>query len=103
MADLGFAAKFRPVVIVSRADPDPPRALVIYVPTTSQYRESRYEVRLPKVRFPQHESIANVQGIGSLPTTRLGRRLGALPPSVTNEIKRAIAWALELEPSVDPT
>jgi mRNA interferase MazF len=25
MADLGFAAKFRPVVIVSRQDPDPPR------------------------------------------------------------------------------
>jgi mRNA interferase MazF len=29
MADLGFAAKFRPVVIVSRQDPDPPRALII--------------------------------------------------------------------------
>lgn len=29
MVDLGLAAKTRPVVIVSREDPDPPRALVL--------------------------------------------------------------------------
>ena len=40
MADLGFAAKFRPVVIVSRQDPDPPRALIVYVPLTTQDRGS---------------------------------------------------------------
>ena len=34
--DLGFAAKYRPVVIVSRSDQDPPRALIIYTPITSQ-------------------------------------------------------------------
>jgi mRNA interferase MazF len=32
LADLGLAGKTRPVVIVSRSDPDAPRALVIYVP-----------------------------------------------------------------------
>jgi mRNA interferase MazF len=35
LADLGLAAKTRPVVIVSRDDPDPPRALVLYVPLTT--------------------------------------------------------------------
>ena len=35
MADLGFAAKYRPVVIVSRQDSDPPRALITYVPVTT--------------------------------------------------------------------
>jgi mRNA interferase MazF len=35
MADLGFAAKFRPMVIVSRQDPDAPQALVVYVPITT--------------------------------------------------------------------
>jgi mRNA interferase MazF len=30
LADLGLAAKTQPVVIVSRADNDPPRALVLY-------------------------------------------------------------------------
>jgi len=34
LADLGLAAKTRPVVIVSRKDPNPPRALVLYVPLT---------------------------------------------------------------------
>jgi len=99
MADLGFAAKFRPVVIVSRHDPDPPRALVIYVPITTQNRGSPYEVTLPKTRFLQQGSVANVQGIASIPTVRLGRRLGTLPAEKLKEIKQAITCALELEPS----
>jgi mRNA interferase MazF len=35
LADLGLAAKTPPVVIVSRQNPDPPRALVLYVPLTT--------------------------------------------------------------------
>ena len=50
LADLGLAAKTRPVVIVSRHDPDPPRTLVLYDPLTTQHRLSLYEVPLP--RFP---------------------------------------------------
>jgi len=97
LADLGFAAKFRPVVIVSRQDPDPPRALVIYVPITTQNRDSPYEVMLPKTRFLQLGSVANVQGIASLPTVRLNRRIGNLPTETVIEIKKSIAWALELD------
>jgi mRNA interferase MazF len=41
LADLGLAAKTRPVVIVSRQDPNPPRALVLYVPLTTQNRLRR--------------------------------------------------------------
>jgi mRNA interferase MazF len=40
LVDLGLSAKTRPVVIVSRYDPNPPRALVIYVPLTTQNRGS---------------------------------------------------------------
>ena len=47
LADLGLAAKTRPVVIVSRYDPDSPRALALYVPLTTQNRHSSYEVELP--------------------------------------------------------
>ncbi len=96
-ADLGLAAKFRPVVLVSRQDSDPPRALVIYVPVTSQNRGSRYEVVIPKVRFLDEGSVANVQGIGSMPRVRLGKKLGRLPETTMEEIKQAIRWALELE------
>ncbi|MEM9215960.1 MAG: type II toxin-antitoxin system PemK/MazF family toxin [Cyanobacteria bacterium P01_F01_bin.150] len=88
LADLGLAAKTRPVVIVSRDDPDPPRALVTYVPLTTQYRQSQYEVPLPNLRFLSRESYANVQGIGSIPRVRLERRLGRLPDKVLLRFKR---------------
>jgi mRNA interferase MazF len=97
MADVGFAAKFRPVIIVSREDPDPPRALVIYVLITTQDRGSPYEVTLPRTRFFQKGSVANVQGIASLPTVRLGRRVGALSTETLSAIKRALIWAMELD------
>lgn len=96
LADLGLAAKVRPVVIVSRNDPDPPRALVIYVPLTTQSRQSRYEVALPKQRFLDSDSVVNVQGIGSLPIARLERKLGKLSDKLMNEIKLAISFALDL-------
>lgn len=97
LADLGMAAKTRPVVVVSRFDTDPPRALVLYVPLTSQDRGSEYEVEMPELPFLKREGVANVQGIGSLALTRLERRLGTLPPEVFARIKDALRFALELD------
>ena len=97
LADLGIAAKTRPVVVVSRFDTDPPRALVLYVPLTSQDRGSEYEVELPELPFLKLEGVANVQGLGSLALTRLERRLGTLPPEVFARIKDALRFALELD------
>jgi mRNA interferase MazF len=97
LADLGIAAKTRPVVIVSRHDLDPPRALAIYVPLTTQYRDSLYEVVLPRLRFLDRDSIANVQGMASIPTVRLERKLGKLPDEVMLKIKQAILFALDLD------
>jgi mRNA interferase MazF len=96
LADLGLAAKTRPVVIVSRHDPDPPRALILYVPLTTQNRQSPYEVALPRLGFLDRDSVANVQGLGSLPTVRLERKLGRLPDDVLTKVKRALAFALDL-------
>ena len=58
LADLGLAAKTRPVVIVSRQDPNPPRSLVLYVPLTTQRRNSPYEVPLPQLPFLDREFLA---------------------------------------------
>ena len=100
LADLGLAGKTRPVVIVSRHDLEPPRALAIYVPLTTQYRDSSYEVILPRLGFLDRDSIANVQGIGSIPTVRLERKLGRLPDDVMLKIKQAILFALDLDPNL---
>jgi mRNA interferase MazF len=96
LADLGLAAKTRPVVIVSRYDPDAPRALVTYVPLTTQSRPSDYEVPIPKLGFLTSVSVANVQGIGAIPIVRLERRLGKLPEAVVAQIRRALRFALDL-------
>ncbi len=97
LADLGLAAKTRPVIIVSRVDPDSPRALVLYVPLTTQNRNSRYEVILPRLPFLDRDSVANVQGLGSIPTVRLERRLGALPSQGFQALKAPLVFALDLE------
>jgi len=97
LADLGLAAKTRPVVIVSRADPDAPRALVLFIPLTTQNRMSRYEVVLPRMPFLSRDSIANVQGLSSLPTVRLERRLGRLSVATMTTVRAALAFALELD------
>ena len=96
LADLGLAAKTRPVVVVSRADPGAPRALVLYVPLTTQNRNSRYEVVLPRLPFLNRDSVANVQGLGSIPSARLERRLGRIPLQLIKEIKAALSFVLEL-------
>jgi mRNA interferase MazF len=96
LADLGLAAKVRPVIVVSRYDPDPPRALVVYVPLTTQNRMSQYELVLPKLPFLDRDSVANVQGLGSIPTVRLERKLGQLPAAVLAKLRTTLSFALEI-------
>jgi mRNA interferase MazF len=96
LADLGLAAKTRPVIVVSRFDPDAPRALILYVPLTTQNRMSRYEVAIPMLPFLNQESFANVQGLASSPIVRFERRLGRLPGAVMTDLKAALKFALDL-------
>ena len=95
LADLGLAAKTRPVVILSREDPGAPRALITYIPLTTQNRGSRYEIDLGKLRFLRETSVANVQGIGSIPSVRLQRRIGVVPADILDRIKEALRFALD--------
>jgi mRNA interferase MazF len=88
------------VVIVSRQDPNPPRALALYVPLTTQNRPSLYEVSLPRFPFLDRDSAANVQGLASIPIVRLERKLGRLPEDVMTKLKSALAFALDLESAI---
>lgn len=97
LADLGLAAKRRPVLILSRKDDEAPRALVIYIPLTTQNRGSRYEIVLGKLPFLSEISIANVQGIGSAPISRFEKKLGMLSVEQMAAVKKAVAFALDME------
>lgn len=96
LVDLGLAAKTRPIVVVSRYDPNPPRALVLYVPVTTQNRGSTYEVELPVLPFLRQGSVVNVQGLGSVPIARLERKLGDVADEAMIKIKQALMLVLDL-------
>jgi len=96
IVDLGFEGKVRPVVVVSREDPDAPRALSVVVPLTSQFRGSRYEVKMPRVPWLNLQSFANAQAIGSAAHHELTDRRGRFEGAVVTQIRESIRWALEL-------
>ena len=96
LADLGLAAKVRPVLIVSRHDPEAPRALTLYVPLTTQHRGSRYETPIGHLPFLDAASVVNVQGLGSIIEPRLERKLGQIPVDLMAKVKDALRFTLDL-------
>jgi mRNA interferase MazF len=96
IVDLGLEGKVRPVVVVSREDTNAPRALSVVVPLTSQYRGSRYEVKMPRVPWLNLQSFANVRAIGSVEHHELINRRGKFEAVVVKQIRESIRWSLEL-------
>ena len=96
LADLGIGGKVRPVLVVSRADPDAPRALALCVPLTTQSRGSAYEVEMPRVRFLRERSFANVQGLAAFRHDELRGPLGRFEPTALAPVRAALRFALEL-------
>lgn len=95
-ADLGLAAKTRPVVVLMADELNAPRTLIIHVPVTRQSRGSELEIPLGHLRFLDPDSVANVQAIGALPRARFERRLGAVTATDLGAIKRALSKACAL-------
>jgi len=76
IVDLGFDGKVRPVVVVSRETRMrrvPCRWLSRF---TSQFRGSRYEVKMPRVPWLNLQSFANVQAHRLGRTSRTDRPKG---------------------------
>lgn len=96
---MGMAAKTRPAVVIMPDNLNAPRSLIIHVPITRQNRGSELEIPLSNLSFLDAESVANVQGIGSLPATRFEKRLGVVSASELNAIKTALVKACALLPA----
>ena len=76
LADLGFAAKVRPVLVVSVPFADRDYALIEVVPHTTQRRGTQFEVELnPPFLAP---GVFNVQGMLAVPAAKFLRRLGTM-------------------------
>jgi mRNA interferase MazF len=95
-ADLGIAAKNRPVLVLSVPGDDDARALLIVAPLTSQVRGLRGEVDLGKPRWLPKRSAVNVQGLASFDRRALSRRLGALTTPDMDRVKSTLRDLLDL-------
>ena len=96
LVDMGIAAKTRPALVLIADQLDAPRSLIIYIPITRQNRGSELEVPLGHLPFLNPESVANVQGIGSLPSVRFEKRLGLVPETDLKKVKAALLKACAL-------
>jgi mRNA interferase MazF len=96
--DLGAAAKLRPMVVVSREDPNPERALSVCVPCTTQIRGGNYEVPLPRVKWlpGSAEGVANVLGIEAVEHYRFERRADRYETRVMDAVRKKLTRMLEL-------
>ena len=94
LADLGMAAKIRPALIFS-IPPDPQdRVLVTLVPHTTTLHGTRFEVAIPK-KFLSPGAF-DAQGLVTVATARLMRKLGDLDPSEMARIEDAVKLWLNL-------
>jgi mRNA interferase MazF len=96
LVDMGMAAKIRPAVVLIADNLNAPRSLIIHIPITKQNRGSELEVPLGHLSFLDPESVANVQGIGSLPSVRFEKRLGVLPETDLKAVKAVLQKACAL-------
>jgi mRNA interferase MazF len=88
MIDLGMAAKPRPAVLLSVEFRDDEKAVVTYVGRSTQRRGGRFEVEHQAPNFLS--GVFDAQNIGSVPTTKLMRRLARLPESKLVEVENAV-------------
>jgi mRNA interferase MazF len=88
LIDWGMAAKMRPALVLSVPIQDHERALVTYVPRTTALRGTRFEVKHVARGFDL--GAFDAQGIGSIPHTKLIRRLGVIDTATMQSVERAI-------------
>ena len=88
LADLGFAAKVRPCLVMSVPLEPQDRVLVTLVPHTTSVAGTRFEVAIPK-SFLKIGAF-DAQGIVSVATARLIRKLGRLQPTELVLVENAV-------------
>jgi mRNA interferase MazF len=88
LADLGLAAKVRPVLVITVPYGDADYAFIGVIPHTTTARGSQFEVAL-NVRWLQAGAF-NVQGGLAVPTAKFIRKLGALDANQLQQIELAL-------------
>ena len=91
LADLGYAGKVRPVLILSVEPGDADRALVTYVIRTTSMRGTGYEV--PHSARGMKPGVFDAQGIGTTDRNHFLRKLGVLEEAIMLQVEgKTRAW-----------
>lgn len=88
LADLGIAAKVRPVLVVSVPYGNKDYALLQVVPHTTQPRGAQFEIQI-SVNFLEAGAF-NVQGMLAVPAAKFLRHLGALDRSQMAQVEAVV-------------
>ena len=88
LADLGIAAKTRPGLVISVPLDPQDRVLVTLVPHTTSVQGTRFEVVIVKSFLKP--GAFDVQGLVTVATARLLRKLGELQPAEMVLIEEAV-------------
>lgn len=96
-AELGLAAKSRPVLVLAYPQGSEARALVIVAPLTSQIRGMKGEVDLGHPKWLTKPSAVNIQGLASFDRNKLIRRMGFLDAAKLKQVKEELKELLELD------
>jgi mRNA interferase MazF len=97
LVDLGMMAKVRPCVVVSIANPDSQRKMVVVVPMTTEVRKGEFEVTFTKPPWLRQPSVVNLLGIAGVDQTRIERQLAVFPIGPMEEISRGLVRLLGLK------
>lgn len=94
-ADLGYAGKVRPVLIISIEYTEEERAIVTYVPrTTSVWEKGRFDV--PHRARGMRDGAFAVQLIGSISRANYLRRVGEVDEATLHQVETALRLWLGL-------
>ena len=96
VVDLGMAAKSRPCVVISVANPDSQRSMSVVVPMTTEIRGGECEVRFLKPAWLRQESVVNVLGIAGVDNSKIERRIAAFPADKMAQIESVLKRLLGL-------
>ena len=96
LADLGYAAKVRPALVLSAPGFDAERNMTLLAPITSEVRGGKGEVSFPKPQWLARPSVVNLMGLAGVDNARIIRRLGPFPSQSMTAVKNLLTELFDL-------
>ena len=89
--------KLRPVLVLTREVALPYLTRVTVAPITSTVRGIAVEVRLGSANGLDHDCVANLDGVTTIPAASLGHQVGFLLDSQETDLAAALHAAFDLD------